>query len=400
MPHGPLPGKRGILFMKVTCRVFAALWILSLAGFVLALAVPPALGQANNLPKRIVGDYGYWSKYNDLPYSAAQIPFNKLTHINHAGVSFGSDGSLNVPDGFLEPPLITGAHAAGVKVMLLLGGDFSSLSATPSIQGALVSNIVSFLNENGYDGVDIDWEYPETTADEEAFVGLLKALRQALPSPTYTISADVPPWGGSAYDFPESVPQMDYLNIMMYDCAGPWTDDGQLNSMIIWDPRDPEPYECEPGGSVQQAISIYAGLYGIAPSKLNMGTPFYGYYYTTINQLFGGCPLAQATGNNCNDSVLTRNYGTYFKQRINQMGWKTTYDLVAMVPYMLRADGSNGFITYDDSFSTYSRVFFSDWTHGLGGTFMWSLDADYDGKTQDLLDAMYAATLQLPRPPQ
>ena len=28
---------------------------------------------------------------------------------------------------------------------------------------------------------------------------------------------------------------------------------------------------------------------------------------------------------------------------------------------------------------------------GFGGVFLWSLDADYDGTSQDLLDAMYAA---------
>jgi GH18 family chitinase len=27
----------------------------------------------------------------------------------------------------------------------------------------------------------------------------------------------------------------------------------------------------------------------------------------------------------------------------------------------------------------------------FGGVFLWSLDADYDGQTQDLLDAMYGA---------
>ena len=29
---------------------------------------------------------------------------------------------------------------------------------------------------------------------------------------------------------------------------------------------------------------------------------------------------------------------------------------------------------------------------GLGGTFMWALDQDYDGHSQDLLDAMYKAS--------
>jgi len=60
---------------------------------------------------------------------------------------------------------------------------------------------------------------------------------------------------------------------------------------------------------------------------------------------------------------------------------------------MLRVDGKKGFITYDDATSTYLRVWYADWQWNLGGTFMWSLDADYDGQTQDLLDAMYAASL-------
>lgn len=31
-----------------------------------------------------------------------------------------------------------------------------------------------------------------------------------------------------------------------------------------------------------------------------------------------------------------------------------------------------------------------------GGAFMWALDQDYDGSSQDLLDAMYQATMHLP----
>jgi len=47
---------------------------------------------------------------------------------------------------------------------------------------------------------------------------------------------------------------------------------------------------------------------------------------------------------------------------------------------------------YDDPLSTYARVLYSDWVLNLGGTYMWSLDADFDGHSQDLLDAMDEAT--------
>ena len=90
--------------------------------------------------------------------------------------------------------------------------------------------------------------------------------------------------------------------------------------------------------------------------------------------------------------MLTVNYGPDIKKLVNKDGWVSHRDPVALVPYLLKKDGSPGFITYDDPLSTYTRVLYSDFVQGLGGTFMWSLDADYDGHSQDLLDAMYKAT--------
>jgi chitinase len=336
-----------------------------------------------------VADYGYWSQYQDPVYSAAQIPYHKLTHINHAGVSFAADGSLTVPDGFIEPELNNSAHAAGVKVMLLLGGDFRGLEASGKVK-TLVENIAALAKQYHYDGVDMDWEYPTSLADRKFFVQLMKLLRES--NPDYVLSIDVPPWAGSPYNLKALQLSLNYFNIMMYDCAGPWTAYGQLNSPIFWDHHDPAPEECQPGGSAQEAANIF--LKHVPAVQLNMGTPFYGYYYTNINQLFGLCPNAATTADGfCDNTVLSKNYAPWIKKRIDKDGWHTLYDPIAFVPYMLKTDGSDGYVTYDDAFSTYFRVWYADWERGLGGTFMWSLDADYDGHSQDLLDAMYSATL-------
>jgi chitinase len=242
--------------------------------------------------------------------------------------------------------------------------------------------------------VDIDWEYP-TSSETNTFYTLFLDLRTQFPAPDYVLSADVPPWGdsGEGYDIPQVDAYLDFFNIMMYDCAGPWTQDGQLNSEIFWDPNDPDPWECQPGGAAHEAVRIFEQE-GVSPSQMNMGSPFYGYYYTTVSELWGECSNASRTKDgNCDWAVTSQNYGTYIKQRINQLGWETFYDPIALVPYMLRVDGKPGFITYDDVSSTYYRVWYSDWKWKLGGTFMWSLDADYDGHTQDLLDAMYTASI-------
>ena len=173
----------------------------SLAGLVgtcilCGLVMLPAHAQ-QPMPKRLVGDYGYWSRTQAPPYSSAQIPFGKLTHINHAGVAFNADGSLAVPTDppFLELELIRKAHAAGVKVLLLLGGDFAGIETTPGGLETLLANLRTFITTNDYDGLDIDWEYPSSTTDTHLFYALMTGLRHTFPRPRYLLSADVPPWG-------------------------------------------------------------------------------------------------------------------------------------------------------------------------------------------------------------
>jgi chitinase len=368
-----------------TFRFLAACMLL------LAVSAWPAASNAQTtdasatLTKRLIADYGYWSRTQTPPYSSDQIPFQKITHVNHAGVSFDANGTLVIPSGFIEKALLTKAHSHGVKVLLLLGGDFTGMETTAGGLATLLQNLSAFLKEYGYDGVDIDWEYPSSAQDTAFFHSLMLGLRSILPSPQL-LSADVAPWGGTGYDFPDTKLIVDWFNIMTYDCAGPWTDSAQLNSAIFPDPNDPESYNCEPGGSVKEAIDIYEGLQ-MSPAILNIGTPFYGYVYHQPNALWGYCK-----NQDCTNSVDYENYGTFFKPRINAMGWRTYYDPISLVPYMLKADGSEGFITYDDAASTFYRVWYTDWSRGLGGTFIWEIDADYDGTTQDLLEAAFNAS--------
>jgi len=94
--------------MKILSRfLFAAL-----LSFLSVVAFAQSATPKQKLPKRIVADYTNGSKYLNPPYDVAQIPFDKLTHINHAGVPWDANGVLQVPDGFVEPDLISKAHAA------------------------------------------------------------------------------------------------------------------------------------------------------------------------------------------------------------------------------------------------------------------------------------------------
>lgn len=65
---------------------------------------------------------------------------------------------------------------------------FSTLAGSASAQTAFFSSLLQFMTTYGFDGVDIDWEYPGApersgqAADFTNYVSFLKNLRQALGS--------------------------------------------------------------------------------------------------------------------------------------------------------------------------------------------------------------------------
>jgi len=337
--------------------------------------------------KRLLGYYTYWSKYNNAPYtySADQISYGHLTHIAHAFVLLTkeADGTLKVPQGFLEPALITQAHAAGVKVLVSIGGGdgiqgprFNRMARVEAYRQAFVHNVRAFLAANGYDGVDIDWEVPNAK-DLSNCTTLMQELRNELPAGQWLISMATPSdprsWG-QGFDIPALAPLVDFFNVMTYDFTGPWSSTAGLNSPLLQDPADPEQ-----AGSVQTSMDLYQREYGVPASQLNIGTPFYGYEFAGASSLWAMC-------DGCTDAYLS--YGAGIKPLVGRQGWHRHVDKAARAPYLLNP-GMPGFITYDDAASTARKTSYVLKQRGFGGVFMWELSADFDGQSEDLLDAMY-----------
>lgn len=371
-------------------RLFALRAASPIAAAILVLfgALPAAAAG----PKRLIAYYPFWAKSEAPSYSAAQIPYRKLTHIAHAFLLLDSkaDGSLFVDPGLLEPELISKAHAAGVKVLISIGGAdqtqtaaFRTVARSNDLRRAFARNVHDFVSENGYDGVDVDWEVPEAPDDTQPCILLIQALRAELPAPAFLLSMAIPadPRSyGSGFDVPALAPMLDFINVMTYDFHGPWTDHAGHNSPLMPSAKDPGNE-----GSLLTSIDLYEKTYGVPAQRLNIGTAFYGYEFDGVGKVWGSC--------GCGRNTTSRNYGTYIKPRIGKLGWTARIDKRSKAPYLLH-QGTPGFITYDDAASTTRKVDYVLGTRELGGVFMWDLSADYDGQSQDLLDAMYRAFLR------
>jgi len=333
---------------------------------------------------RLVAYYLYQDQTRTPAYTAKQIPFKKLTHLIHVAlvVDPAGNGDLEISPHAIETTLIPRAHRAGVRVLVCVQGSaigFSKVAASSEARSRFAQNVKDFILKYSYDGVDMDWEVPESPAEVANNVLLMQALRDALPSPRYLISMATPSepghWG--VYDFAHLTPIVDFYNVMTYDFHGPWTDHAGHNSPLFSNNSDPGH-----DGSVDDSMNLYLNQLGVPPEKINLGTAFYGYEFP-VGQLHGPC--------HCDKSTASREYGSYIKPRIGKDGWVQEMDSVAMAPYLIRENGAPGFITYDDPDSTARKVTYALEVRNLGGVFMWELSEDYDGKKQDLLDSMYKA---------
>jgi len=332
-----------------------------------------------------------WGKTQTPPYSAAQVPFRKLTHIAHAFLAIDpkADGGISIDPALLEPALIAGAHAAGVKVLISIGGADASQAAfgivakSDTLRKTFARNVHKFVTANGYDGVDIDWEVPNAPADTQPCILLMQTLRAEMPAPGFLLSMAIPanPANyGTGFDVNTLATIVDFINVMTYDFHGPWSNHAGHNSPMILSASDPGLE-----GSLTTSMDLFEKTYGVPRQKLNFGTAFYGYDFEGAKSLWDIC--------NCGKTTTSVNYGTSIKPRINLLGWKSYFDDSAKAPYLL-FEGSGqgpGFVTYDDATSTAAKTSLVLSTRKMGGIFMWELSADYDGASQDLLDAMYSA---------
>jgi chitinase len=351
----------------------------------------------------------YYPGWEQSSMPASTIDFTALTHIIHFSVVPNSDGTLDSSANGLtaanSADIVTHSHAAGVKVIVCVGGSesesmFQAATSADNLP-AFISNITNFVAVRGYDGVDLDWE-PLPSSDAEQFTNLVVGLRAALdglPQPKLLTAAvgTYPPYGDSAtaeYQmFAALQGQFDQINIMTYDMSGPY------EGWVTWfnSPIYDGGYHFlgtsrlvpSIGGAVNNFIN-----YGVAPGKLGIGIAFYGYVWTGGT---GDSPtsITQPRQSWINAPTATAHRYTDIMANYYQPNLYH-WDDIAQSAYLgiTNADPvQNMFISYDDPRTCEVKISYAR-NHHLGGIMIWELAQDHTPNTPDpLLQAVKQASV-------
>ena len=104
-----------------------------------------------------------------------------------------------------------------------------SVFGDAGLRAKFVDNAVKFIKKYEFNGLDIDWEYPNQRGgkpeDIESFTLLIKELKEKFDPEGLLLSAAVASVESSAslsYNIREISKYIDFINLMAYDLRGPW----------------------------------------------------------------------------------------------------------------------------------------------------------------------------------
>lgn len=225
-------------------------------------------GRKNPSGRVVVGYVTSWSR--DIPYGA------ELTHINYAfaHVTDSFDAVRVDNPARLEKIVSLKKHRPDLKVLVSVGGwgsgRFSEMASDKKKRAAFAKSCKELVERYGLDGIDIDWEYPTSSAagisssenDTENFSALMKDLRHALGKDKILTLATV--CSAQYIDFPAIISYVDFVNVMSYDMGF----GDRLNAPLHDSPQAGR-------WTTEKAVKAHLDA-GVPACKLVVGIPFYG----------------------------------------------------------------------------------------------------------------------------
>ncbi|RKU40104.1 Endochitinase 1 [Coniochaeta pulveracea] len=341
-----------------------------------------------------------WGIYG-ADYQPQQLPASQITHVLYSFADIASDGTVISSDTYadLQKHYTTdswndqGNNAYGcvkqlyllkkknrqLKVLLSIGGwtystKFAPIAATAAGRQRFASSAVTLVKDWGFDGIDIDWEYPTDTTEAANFVLLLQACRQALDqyaaqyAPGYHFIISVASAAGPAnykyMDFTGMDRYVDMWNLMAYDYAGSWDTTSGHQANIYPNPSNPTATKFNTDQAVRDYISK-----GLSSKKIMMGLPLYGRSFEATNgigQSYSGV-----------GSGSSGTAGVWLYKDLPRSGAQELYDNTAKASYSYDSS-TKELISYDNVGSAVTKAGYLK-QKGLGGAVFWEASGDRNG---------------------
>ncbi len=274
-----------------------------------------------------------------------------------------------------------------VKLMASIGGwsmskHFSDM-ANSATKKALFLRDVKKLMDMGFDGIDIDWEYPGAAGmnftgkeyDYANYVILMKDIRATIGGDKLLTGAfSASPANLNNFNWVQLSAYMDYFNIMSYDLEGGWSDTAGHNSAL---------YGNSSALCWDNTFKFLTQTKGVKADKINMGVASYGRGVETLSGAALGGKTKKSVKSFSVDGSLDSaadfaNWGlfegvpNYAYIINNQTGWFYHWDEAGKVPYMTK---DNYFLSFDNPQSVGLKADYVN-NNNAGGVIIWQVFGD------------------------
>jgi hypothetical protein len=285
----------------------------SAAGPIRGLSLLPARNLSAGYLNAIRSGVGTTSnKIASLNYEAVDMVLLAFTGLN-------ADGSLDHTYGNADvyrPFLIPQAHAHARSVIMSMVGDFETVTASAALRATAATNIANALETYGYDGVDFDWEWPDTAAERANFTAFMQAVHatvKARHADYIVMFVQGPGFWLNGTDWAAVAPYSDFCFCIVYDwknpANGPMRKPGSVQFLGL------------NGGSIEasgKGAIDFITAHGFPANKLIIGFPFYS---SDNRSWYVGAPM-WATNRL---GYLNATHADYLETEIDG-GWWTTPD--------------------------------------------------------------------------
>ncbi|MFN7950914.1 MAG: glycosyl hydrolase family 18 protein [bacterium] len=332
----------------------------------------PVANVATSTPrvtKQVVGFYPYWAA------SANHVHWDLLTTLAYFSAEVdpvARNGSLSDLHGWgsTTGPLVSTAHAAGVKVVLTLTlFDSSAIGAilgNATDRANLVGNALASVQNAGGDGICLDFEGIAAGATNKTglvalVTSMASAFHAAIPGSKVLVATPAVDWNG-VFDYDQLALAGDGLVIMAYD--------------YHWSGGAPGPVSPLTGGSLWGTYNVtwtaddYVTWGGSANrSKFILGVPWYGYDWPTTSFAIPGTATGSATSR------------TYAQAKTLAQQHGGAWDAASQTPFVLYTSGGSRQLWYDDDASLALKLDLVS-ARSFGGIGIWALG--YEGTSDEL----------------